>query len=230
MGAEETESQTNRIPKATYVLAAILAAVAGFVGIYVTFGPYGNAPVVPVATTVKPPETSSTKMVAPSERSDGIAGLNKGDLSALIIHSKPVELSSVKFISDKKTDMTLDDWQGKVVLLNLWATWCAPCRKEMPYFDALKAEFGGDEFDVVAVSIDRGGLDKPREFLEKIGIKELKLYNDSSGKIAPALKAFGMPTTLLIDRDGKEIARLVGPAEWHSEDAKALIKAAVGKS
>ena len=100
----------------------------------------------------------------------------------------------------------------------------------MPDLDQLKAELGGDAFDVVAVSIDRGGLEKPRKFLEKIKIRNLALFNDKSGKIATKLRAIGMPTTLLIDRDGKELGRLAGPAEWKSEDAKRLIKRAIGRN
>lgn len=230
MGAEETESQANKIPTATYVLAAILAAAAGFAGIYVTFGPYGNAPVEISKEEVKTePKAVPAKETVTAPAKGGIAGMNKGELASLIVHSTPVELPEVTFIDGDGGDKSLGDWRGKVVLLNLWATWCAPCRKEMPYFDELKAELGGDDFDVVAISIDRGGLDKPRKFLDDIGIKSLKLYNHASGKLAPSLKAFGMPTTLLIDRDGKEIARLVGPAEWHSDDAKALIRAATAK-
>ncbi|NIQ94149.1 MAG: TlpA family protein disulfide reductase, partial [Desulfuromonadales bacterium] len=86
--------------------------------------------------------------------------------------------------------------------------------KEMPSLDKLKAELAGDDFDLVALSIDRTGLEKPRKFLEEIGVKHLELFNNSSGRLASSLKAFGMPTTLLLNRKGQELGRLVGPAEW----------------
>ena len=114
-----------------------------------------------------------------------------------------------------------------MVLLNLWATWCGPCRKEMPTLDRLKAELAGPEFDVVALSVDRGGLEKPRKFLQEIEVQHLKLYTNSSGKVTSALKVIGLPTTLLINAQGQQIGRLVGPAEWDSKDALALIEAAI---
>ncbi len=116
------------------------------------------------------------------------------------------------------------------MLLNIWASWCVPCREEMPQLDKLQAELGGKDFEVVAVNIDRGGGDKAKKFLDETGATHLAPYTDPSGKLFAAVKAVGMPTTLLIDRDGKEIGRLVGPADWGSADAKRLIEAAIGGS
>ena len=113
------------------------------------------------------------------------------------------------------------------MLLNIWASWCVPCREEMPQTRSSQAELGGKDFEVVAVNIDRGGGDKAKKFLEETGATHLALYTDPSGKLFAAVKAVGMPTTLLIDRDGKEIGRLVGPADWDSPEALALIKAAI---
>ena len=119
------------------------------------------------------------------------------------------------------------------MLLNLWATWCVPCRKEMPALDALQAKLGGDKFEVVAVNIDTRNLDKPKAWLQEVGIKQLGYYADPSAKVFQDLKAagkaFGMPTTLLIDPQGCELGVLAGPAEWASEDAVKLIEAALGK-
>ena len=118
----------------------------------------------------------------------------------------------------------LSDLRGKVVLLNIWATWCVPCREEMPMLDKLEAELGGKDFQVVAVNIDRGGGDKATAFLAETGATHLALYTDPSGKLFSKIKAVGMPTTLLIDREGREIGRLVGPADWDSPEALALIR------
>jgi thiol-disulfide isomerase/thioredoxin len=118
-----------------------------------------------------------------------------------------------------------------VVLLNLWATWCVPCRKEMPALDALQARLGGPDFEVVAVNIDTRDPEKPRSWLKETGVTGLAYYADASAKIFQDLKAagraFGMPTTILIDPQGCELATLAGPAEWASEDALAFIGAAL---
>ena len=117
------------------------------------------------------------------------------------------------------------------MLLNLWATWCVPCRKEMPALDALQGKLGGDRFEVVAVNIDTRNLDKPKAWLQEVGVKRLGYYSDSSAKVFTDLKAigkaFGMPTTLLIDAQGCERGALAGPAEWASEDAVKLVEAAL---
>jgi len=129
---------------------------------------------------------------------------------------------------------TLADWRGRTVLFNLWATWCVPCRKEMPSLDALQAKLGGEAFQVVAVNIDTRNLEKPRAWLKEVGIEQLGYFADPSAKVFQELKAagkaFGMPTTLLIDPSGCEIATLAGPAEWASEDAVKLLEAALRKS
>ena len=128
--------------------------------------------------------------------------------------------------------LSLADFRGRTVLLNLWATWCVPCRKEMPTLDALQGELGGPRFEVVAVNIDTRDPDKPKEFLKQIGVQKLAYYADPSAKAFQDLKsigrAFGMPTTLLVDPHGCEIGTIAGPAEWASKDAIKLIEAALG--
>jgi thiol-disulfide isomerase/thioredoxin len=108
----------------------------------------------------------------------------------------------------------LSDFQGKFILLNIWATWCVPCRKEMPALDRLEATRGGRDFQVVPLSIDRGGADVVRKFFAEIGIKKLEIYLDVSGDATRKLSVVGLPTTLIIDREGREMGRLIGPAEW----------------
>jgi thiol-disulfide isomerase/thioredoxin len=151
--------------------------------------------------------------------------LNRGAMTTFVFKKTPMDLPDDVTFNDKAGQAVgLDQFAGKVVLLNLWATWCAPCRKEMPDLDRLQADLGGDRFEVVAVSLDRGSADKARAFLNEIGVKRLRFFHDPEAKLGFKLMAIGMPTTLLIDPEGREIGRLVGPAEWHSEDAKKLIR------
>jgi thiol-disulfide isomerase/thioredoxin len=129
--------------------------------------------------------------------------------------------------------MTQDDLKGKAVLLNLWATWCVPCREEMPALNALEKEAGANNFEVVTVNIDTGDDEKPKTFMSEYGIDSLKLYRDSSMGVFNALKkeglAFGLPATLLIDDQGCLLASMNGPAAWDSNDAKALVAFAKSK-
>jgi len=120
--------------------------------------------------------------------------------------------------------MKLSDLRGKVVLLNLWATWCPPCVKEMPSLDRLQAAMGGDGFEVVALSLDRGGKAQVEPFFMETGIEHLAMYLDPPMAAMKALKPPGLPVTLLIDAEGREIGRLAGEAEWDSEAAKAFIR------
>jgi thiol-disulfide isomerase/thioredoxin len=137
-----------------------------------------------------------------------------------VLHKSPKALPEIQLQGADGRARGLTDFRGKVVLLNIWATWCAPCRREMPTLDRLQATLGGEGFEVVALSIDRAGIDVVRKFYTEVGIKHLVLYIDSSGKAASKLSASGLPTTLLIDREGREVGRLVGPAEW---DAPAMV-------
>jgi len=128
----------------------------------------------------------------------------------------PRPLPDIRFEDQAGRDMSLADFRGKVVLLNIWATWCAPCRKEMPTLDRLQAKLGGPDFEVLALSIDAKGAPAVREFFRAIGAHALKLYVDPSMQAADALRVPGIPTTLLIDRAGRRIGQHVGPVEWDS--------------
>jgi thiol-disulfide isomerase/thioredoxin len=162
-----------------------------------------------------------------------IAPLASGEVAAVNLAKAPLKVPDLAFQDANGKQLTLADWRGRTVLLNLWATWCVPCRKEMPALDALQGKLGGAEFEVVAVNIDTRDAEKPKAFLKEIGVSRLGYFADPSAKIFQDLKsigrAFGMPTTLLIDRHGCEIGSIAGPAEWASPDAVRLIEAVLGK-
>ncbi len=220
MTKKKNDKSTGKTPVGKIMIAVAIAAVAGFGAVYVNMGNDSNVAQTAITQSGKPERPAKS----------GLAAYSKGAMITFVARAEPQKLPEFTFLRDDGSETSLAEWRGKVVLLNLWATWCAPCRKEMPDLDRLQAELGGDDFDLVALSIDRTGLDKPRAFLEEIGIEHLKLYNNSSGKLAASLKAFGMPTTLLINREGEEIGRLVGPAEWGSQDAVDLVKAAIAQN
>jgi thiol-disulfide isomerase/thioredoxin len=140
------------------------------------------------------------------------------------IHETPQPVPEISFQDADGQPRTLADFSGKVVLLNLWATWCAPCRTEMPTLDRLQAELGGPDFEVVALSVDRKGPEVVSKFFEEIGIEHLALNIDASSKAMFTLGAFGLPLTLLIDREGREVGRVNGPAEWDSPEMVAFIR------
>jgi thiol-disulfide isomerase/thioredoxin len=154
-------------------------------------------------------------------------------VAGALVPENPKIVPDLAFLAPDGMPRTLSSMRGKVLLVNLWATWCAPCRKEMPALDKLQAELGSADFEVVAINIDQRNLEKPKTFLQDIGVSRLAYYSDPTAKIFQELKAvdkaFGMPTTLLIDKNGCELGYLAGPAEWFSEDAIKLVKAALGK-
>ena len=161
-----------------------------------------------------------------------VAPLARGEVAAVNVAKSPLKIPDLAFKDAAGKPLSLASFRGRTVLLNLWATWCVPCRKEMPTLDALQGELGGPGFEVVAVNIDTRDPDKPKEFLKQIGVQKLAYYADPSAKTFQDLKsigrAFGMPTTLLIDPHGCEIGTIAGPAEWASKDALKLIEAALG--
>ena len=160
-----------------------------------------------------------------------LAPLAYGEVAALTMATAPLRLPDLSFEDADGKPKKLSDWRGKTVLLNLWATWCVPCRKEMPALDALQTRLGGKDFEVVAVNIDTRDSDKPRHFLKEANLTRLGYFSDQKAKVFQDLKnigrALGMPTSVLIDAQGCEIATIAGPAEWGSDDAIKLIKAAV---
>ena len=169
-----------------------------------------------------------------AELAKRLAPLARGEVAAISIAAEPQQLPDLAFTDAGGQSRKLSDFRGRTVLLNLWATWCVPCRKEMPALDALQTKLGDERFQVVAVNIDTRNLDKPKAWLDEVGIKGLGYFADPSAKVFQDLKALGkalgMPTTLLIDPQGCELGVLAGPAEWASDDAIKLIAAAKPRS
>ena len=165
--------------------------------------------------------------------SERLAPLARGEVAAVTVPKESKPLPDLAFSGPDGAPKTLSDYKGRTVLVNLWATWCVPCRQEMPALDRLQAALGGPDFEVVAINIDTRNLDKPRTWLKEAGIERLAYYADPEAKVFQDLKrvgkAVGMPTTLLVDRQGCELALINGPAEWASEDALRLVRAALGR-
>jgi thiol-disulfide isomerase/thioredoxin len=203
--------------------AAAVAAVAGFAAVYVTLARPDNAVPPAKATIAQPPAATSE----PVPSGPGSNPLSQGHVAAFVFRKTPEDLPEVNFKDAEGRDRTLADWRGKVVLLNLWATWCLPCRKEMPSLDRLQKEMGSDKFEVVAISVDRKGAEASKKFLDETQVDRLALYVDATARLSSTLRAVGLPATLLLDTSGREIGRLLGPAEWDSEDAKRLIRSAL---
>ena len=155
--------------------------------------------------------------------------LSTGALAAFLIKPERKPAPDIGFEDGAGVALNLSQWKGRVVLVNLWATWCAPCRKEMPALAQLQTKLGSKDFEVVAISIDRKGVEASSAFLKETGAEALKLYVEPSSKILNDLQALGLPATVLIDRQGREIGRLLGPAEWNSPEAVSLIQAALAE-
>lgn len=195
-----------------------LAAAIGFGAVYLSLPRSDNAtPQAQAPGTEAPPAAKTTA-------GDAGAAKPSGKMVAFVRKAEPQPLPDISFTGGDGQPLTLSAFKGKTVLLNLWATWCAPCRQEMPSLDRLQQAMGSDKFEVVALSLDKQGIEAAKKFLGEVGAKALKLYIDPTAKQGLSLKIVGMPTTILINKDGLEVGRLAGEAEWDSEDAKALIK------
>jgi len=217
MSSPKNTSSTSWL---TYASVAIASALIGFSAVYLA----GNL----ISDRANSQQTSGTSQLSTTkDQASGVddTKLNVGDMTAFVFKKQPEALPNFTFNNAAGNPISLKSFNGKVILLNLWATWCAPCLEEMPYLDELQAKLGSDAFEVVAVSLDRKSPAKPAKFLKDIDAKSLHLYHDPSAELNFKLKVIGMPSTLLIDAQGREIGRLVGPAEWHGEDAVRLIKA-----
>jgi thiol-disulfide isomerase/thioredoxin len=209
------------------VLAAIAGVVAGGVAVYVSGGYSGNNPGV-IAS-----DAGADACAAEAEVAKRIAASATGDVAAMLAADPPQSLQSLAFNDPDGKAITLADRKGKTLLVNLWATWCAPCRAEMPALDALQQAKGGADFEVVAINVDTGDDIKPKKFLAETGVKTLAYYRDASMGAFNMLKeralALGLPVTLLVDPQGCLVAAMNGPANWSGADAAKLVNAALAR-
>jgi thiol-disulfide isomerase/thioredoxin len=207
---------TRRIPFA--IGAVLIGAAIGFAGVYGIGGMRRNAAGDPACR----PAVALSQKLAP---------LAHGEVAALTMATTPLKLPDLAFEDADGKPRKLSDWRGRTVLVNLWATWCVPCRREMPALNGLQTKLGGPDFEVVAVNIDTRDPEKPKNFLKDANLTRLGYFTDEKAKVFQDLKsigrALGMPTSVLVDGQGCEIATIAGPADWASDDAVKLISAAI---
>lgn len=202
------------------LLAAVLGVAAGGLAVYINNPQADNGAA----------GLSAGSCTLSDERRAALHAAARGEVAAFAVVDDARAVPAMVFNDGLDVPHSMDEWLGKTVLFNLWATWCAPCREEMPALDRLQANLGGDDFEVVAVSIDTRESADPRGFLEEINVQALDFYQDKTAGLFQDLRAeglaFGMPTTLLIDDNGCLLGFLAGPAHWDSADAVALMDAA----
>ena len=204
---------TRRIP--LVIGAVLIGAVLGYVGV----------------SSLRHPPGGDVACNGAVDLAKKIAPLAHGEVAALTMATTPLRLPDLAFEDANGQPKKLSDFRGKTVLVNLWATWCVPCRREMPALDSLQTKLGGKDFEVVAINIDTRDPEKPKNFLKEANLARLAYFTDTKAKVFQDLKnigkALGMPTSILVDGQGCEIGTIAGPAEWASDDATTLIKAAV---
>jgi thiol-disulfide isomerase/thioredoxin len=159
-----------------------------------------------------------------------IEAARAGEMTRLAVHPEPKPPVEATFLDAEGVELGFDDWAGAVTLVNFWATWCPPCLKEMPSLDRLAAALEGEDFALVAISTDRGDGTAPRRWLAENGIERLAFFHDPRSVAARAVGLVGQPTTLILDREGREVARFQGDAEWDSPEALALLRAVIAET
>ena len=189
-------------------IAAIAIVAVGFVAL--------RDPAAPI------PETARADYSA-------LEGLREGTLKKLAFHPAPKPVSTSQYDTADGAKATLGDHAGRVVLLNFWATWCAPCRKEMPALAELQTEFGGETFEVLTIATGRNQPQAMKKFFDEIGVSNLPLHRDPKQALARDMGVLGLPVTVIVNREGQEIARMTGDAEWASDSGKAIIRALIGE-
>ena len=209
-------SRTRKVWAAAIVALVLLGAGAW----------YGFAPRDPMAAGVA--ECRASQPVA-----ERLKPLARGEVAAVGVSQAPKPPPAISFAGPDGQAMSLASFKGKTILVNLWATWCVPCREEMPALDRLQAELGGPDFQVVAINVDTRNREKPKAWLQENGIRNLAYHADPEGKLLQVLQksghVVGLPTTFVVDASGCEVALLKGPAEWASADALTFMKAALNR-
>ncbi len=189
------------------LVAAMVTTSAGLLLVHFAYRPWG-------------PSGRDIRIVSPPVEAPPSPGAGI-DFAPL---DEPRALLELRFADGDGRTLSIADFRGRLVLLNIWATWCAPCLREMPTLDRLQAELGGTDFEVVALSIDRQGVPAVKTFYEELGLEALGVFVDRFTKVTRDISIIGIPTTLLVDRQGREIGRVVGPAEWDSPEAVTLVR------
>ena len=210
-------------PLKLLMIAGALGVVVGAAAIYVKGVPSGKDTVA-----------DASQCALTDAKKAALDAAAQGGVAAMRPVSEPKQFSALTFNDGDAKPISLAAFKGKTILLNLWATWCVPCRAEMPALDALQAQSGSGEFEVVAVNVDNDGAEKAKAFLEQVQIKSLKSYGDPTMGLFNNLKreglALGLPVSLLIGPDGCLLSAMNGPAAWGGTDAKKLIDTAVSAS
>ena len=213
------EAKQSWMGSASAPAAALVVVALAAGALYVTADGGGNGA-----------EASACAAAAP--RAKALDPLVGGEVAAFQVARSPQKLSSLAFNGPEGDPTALAAFAGRVVLVNLWATWCVPCREEMPALDRLQQALGGPDFAVVPISIDATGPERPAEFLKSIGVESLPLYTDRTTEIFNEVKkrslALGLPVSILVDGNGCHLGHMNAPAEWDSPEAQALIRAAIG--
>ena len=211
-------------------VAVVAGLAAGAVAVYVTGGHSGNNAPEPASTTAAAP--AGDACAAKAQIAKTLADKATGDVAAMLPADPPQSLAALAFNGPDGKPTTMGALSGKTLLVNLWATWCAPCRAEMPALDALQQKQGGGDFEVVAINVDTGSDEKPKDFLAEIGVKDLAFYREDTLKLFTDVKkrglALGLPVTFLVDEEGCLLTHMNGPAEWAGTDAAGWIAAARG--
>jgi thiol-disulfide isomerase/thioredoxin len=218
--ADKPPEGSRSIAPTTALWLAAMAAIAGFAGVYVTLGRSDNAD---SSQSRGPRAIAEPPAAGGVPAGPGATALNRGKMAAFVFKQASQDLPEARFQDAGGRERSLAEWRGKVVLVNLWATWCIPCRKEMPALDRLQMALGSGQFEVVAISVDRTGLPGARKFLDEAKVERLALYADATARLASTLQAVGLPATILLNSEGREVGRLFGAAAWDSDDAKRLI-------
>ena len=221
------QNEPTGTPLLRYGKWLALAAALALAVLYAIEGRQGNPPAAPDATPAAPDATPASDTTQPHQAAaSGLSpSLATGAMRQLVIHPQPKPLPAIAALDAKGRPHTLSEWRGKVLMVNFWASWCPPCRREMPEIIDLQEAFAGKGFKVIAISEDYKGYDWAFQALKTMGGQGLTLLWDKDNAALRALNEKGLPVTLLLDRQGREVARLVGPASWNSDEAQAVIRA-----
>ena len=208
---------TNGFNLSFYIKVGIAGLLVGFLSVY-------------IINYVSNSEQANSACSISNETRDTLQKYAIGELEAFLVATNPIDLTNISFHDKYNNSVNFSRFKGKTILLNLWATWCAPCRHEMPALDKLQQQLGSDTFEVVALSVDQTDSSKPKEFLKEISAENLTLWLDPDWTAYRELQQHGripgLPSTLLIDSKGCELGVVYGPAEWDSKDVKNFIRTA----